>query len=114
MRLPQNQQGTDIEQVKKMVDLFMESGFTYFDTAFVYGTSKEDTRKALVERYPRESYTLATKINAFMMAPDENAAKNQFIQVLNEQVQAILIIICSMLLWKITTQNMTNLISGIS
>lgn len=78
MRLPQNQQGTDIEQVKKMVDIFMESGFTYFDTAFVYGTSEEDTKKALVERYPRESYTLATKINAFMMAPDENAAKNQF------------------------------------
>ncbi|MDE6666374.1 MAG: aldo/keto reductase, partial [Ruminococcus sp.] len=78
MRLPQNKQSTDIEQVKKMVDFFMKSGFTYFDTAFVYGTSEEDTKKALVERYPRESYTLATKINAFMMAPDENAAKNQF------------------------------------
>ena len=78
MRLPQNENSTDIEQVKKMVDLFMESGFTYFDTAFVYGTSEEDTKKALVERYPRESYTLATKINAFMMAPDEKSAKNQF------------------------------------
>ena len=78
MRLPKKGAGTDIEQVKKMVDLFMESGFTYFDTAFVYGTSEEDIKKALVERYPRESYTLATKLNAFMMAPNEKAAKQQF------------------------------------
>ena len=61
-----------------MVDFFMKSRFTYFDTAFVYDTSEEDTKKARVERYPRESYTIATKINAFMMAPDENAVKNQF------------------------------------
>ncbi len=78
MRLPQKKLGTDIEQVKKMVDLFMEAGFTYFDTAFVYGTSEKDIKKALVDRYPRESYTLATKLNAFMMAPNEKAAKQQF------------------------------------
>ena len=78
MRLPQKKSGTDIEQVKKMVDLFMETGFTYFDTAFVYGTSEQDIKKALVDRYPRESYTLATKLNAFMMAPNEKAAKQQF------------------------------------
>lgn len=78
MRLPKKGIGTDIEQVGKMVDLFMEAGFTYFDTAFVYGTSEEDIKKALVDRYPRESYTLATKLNAFMMAPNEKAAKQQF------------------------------------
>ena len=78
MRLPQKKSGTDIEQVKEMVDLFMEAGFTYFDTAFVYGTSEQDIKKALVDRYPRESYTLATKLNAFMMAPNEKAAKQQF------------------------------------
>ena len=80
MRLPKLADGTttDIEQVKKMVDLFLESGFTYFDTAFVYGTSEEDTKKALVERHPRESYTLATKLNAWMMCHDEASAKQQF------------------------------------
>ena len=62
MRLPKKLLGTDIEQVKKMVDLFMEAGFTYFDTAFVYGSSEQDTKKALVDRYPRESYTLATML----------------------------------------------------
>ena len=78
MRLPTKGGSTDIEQVKEMVDLFLEAGFTYFDTAFVYGTSEEDIKKALVDRYPRDRYTLTTKLNAFMMAGSEQAAKSQF------------------------------------
>lgn len=78
MRLPRKGVVTDIEQVKKMVDMFMEAGFTYFDTAYVYPGSEVATRKALVERYPRESYTLCTKLNAFMMTTTEKAAKKQF------------------------------------
>ena len=79
MRLPKKDEVTDIEQVKEMVDLFMANGFTYFDTAYVYGTSEEDTRKALVERYPRESYTLASKMNGHATdCPDEASVKAQF------------------------------------
>ena len=78
MRLPKKAIGTDIEQTKLMVDRFMNAGFTYFDTAYVYIGSEEAAKKALVERYPREAYTLATKLNVFMMAPNEKAAKNQF------------------------------------
>ena len=78
MRLPKKVLGTDIEQVKDMVDRFMDAGFTYFDTAFVYTGSEAAIRKALVERYPRESFTLATKMNAFLLAPTEKAAKKQF------------------------------------
>lgn len=78
MRLPKKLVHTDVEQVKQMVDLFMEAGFTYFDTAFVYLGSEAAIKKALVDRYPRDSYTLATKLNAFMMAPNESAAKKQF------------------------------------
>ena len=37
MRLPHKGLGTDIEQTKKMVDMFLDAGFTYFDTAYVYG-----------------------------------------------------------------------------
>lgn len=77
MRLPKKGIRTDIEQVKEMVDLFMEAGFTYFDTAYVYMGSESAIKKALVDRYPRESYTLATKLNV-MMAPTEKAAKKQF------------------------------------
>ena len=57
MRLPTGEDGKiDVEQTKTMVDLFMESGFTYFDTAYVYdgGKSEEALRSALVERYPRD------------------------------------------------------------
>ena len=72
MRLPRKLLATDVEQVKQMVDRFMEAGFTYFDTAFVYPGSEATIQKALVARYPRESFTLATKLNA-MMAPTEKA-----------------------------------------
>ena len=70
MRMPlldkTNAADVDIEQVKKMVDLFMERGFTYFDTALMYnGFASESVAKtALVDRYPRESFTLATKLHA--------------------------------------------------
>ena len=77
MRLPHKGLSTDVEQVKRMVDRFLEAGFTYFDTAFVYPGSEVSIRKALVERYPRSAFTLATKINA-MIAPTEKAAKKQF------------------------------------
>ena len=55
----------DLEQMKQMVDLFIEKGFTYFDTAWMYvGFSSENaTKKALVERHPRNTYTLATKLH---------------------------------------------------
>lgn len=77
MRLPRKGLGTDIEQVKEMVDLFLEAGFTYFDTAFVYPGSEAAIKKALVDRYPRDAYTLATKVNA-MMTLNEKSAKKQF------------------------------------
>ena len=70
MRLPTldktNAADVDIEQVKKMVDLFIEKGFTYFDTAWMYnGFASENTAKtALVDRYPRDSFTLATKLHS--------------------------------------------------
>ena len=56
----------DIEHVKKMVDLFLEKGFTYFDTAWMYCgfNSQNVAKQALVERYSRDSYTLANKLHA--------------------------------------------------
>ena len=78
MRLPRRGFAINVEKVKEMVDLFMQAGFTYFDTAYVYPGSETATRKALVERYPRESFTLADKLNTFLLAPTEKAAKRQF------------------------------------
>ncbi|MBD5476754.1 MAG: 4Fe-4S dicluster domain-containing protein [Lachnospiraceae bacterium] len=81
MRLPKKGMGKiDIEQTKKMVDLFMEAGLNYFDTAYVYdgGDSERAAKEALVDRYPRESFTLATKLCAWMGANSEKTAKQQF------------------------------------
>lgn len=83
MRLPIKLTGIDIEQVKEMVDLFMAAGFTYFDTAYVYPGSEAAAKKALVERFPRESFTLATKINAAIPGLTEKMVKNQFETSLN-------------------------------
>lgn len=77
MRLPRRGPFTDIEQTKQMVDIFLDAGFTYFDTAFVYVGSEAAIKKALVDRYPRDSYTLATKLYV-LAAPTASAAKNQF------------------------------------
>lgn len=81
MRLPKLEDGKtiDIEQTKTMVDLFMKAGLTYFDTAYVYegGESEKAAKVALVDRYPRESFTLCTKLNAGV-AKNEADAKQQF------------------------------------
>lgn len=76
MRLPltsENNEDIDIEKLKDMVDAFMEGGLTYFDTSHVYhnGASQSAIRKALVERYPRERYTLATKLPDFFITAEE-------------------------------------------
>ena len=72
MRLPvKNGDPTDFdyEQLNAMVDTFLEAGYTYFDTSYVYhnGRSEEATRKAVVERYPRDRFTVATKFPTFLL-----------------------------------------------
>ena len=75
MRLPVISGPTDFDykQLNDMVDAFLEAGYTYFDTSYVYhdGKSEEATRKALVERHPRDSYTVATKFPTFLMVPED-------------------------------------------
>ena len=67
MRLPMKDNAIDIEQTKAMVDRFLEEGFYYFDTAYGYnnGESEKAIKKALVDRYPREKFMLATKLPAW-------------------------------------------------
>ena len=78
MRLPRKDDKIDVEQVKEMVDLFMDAGFTYFDPAWAYTGSEDAIRQALVERYPRESYTLATKNAAWIDCKTREEAVAQF------------------------------------
>ena len=78
MRLPKNGEEFDIEQIKTMVDKFIEAGFNYFDTAFVYTGSEEVAKKVLVDRYDRESYFLATKNAAWLNSKSKEDAIKQF------------------------------------
>ncbi len=81
MRLPKKLHvKIDIDQTKKMVDEFLSAGMNYFDTAFIYdaGLSEKAAKEALVDRYPRESFALATKLNALAGCHNEKTAKQEF------------------------------------
>ena len=81
MRLPKNPDGSiDVPQVCEMADLFLAAGGTYFDTAYVYdnGLSEAAFKAAVADRYPRDRYTLCTKLNGWMQCHDEASAKQQF------------------------------------
>lgn len=78
MRLPKTDEKIDVEQTKKMVDMFLDAGFTYFDTAWAYEGSEDAIRQALVERYPREKYQLATKLAAWINCKTREEAIAQF------------------------------------
>ena len=81
MRLPltdPNDDGSiDIALLKQMVDSFLEQGFTYFDTAWMYcgGRSEEAAGEALVKRHPRDSFTLTTKLPAYLLRTEEDREK---------------------------------------
>lgn len=79
MRLPMIGEDVDMEQTKQMVDMFLEAGFTYFDTAYGYvdGKSEAAIKEALVDRYPRDQFLLATKLPAWD-AKDADEAKAMF------------------------------------
>ena len=74
---PDNPANIDVEQVKQMVDTFLERGFTYFDTAWMYHSfqSENVVKEALVDRYPIDSYTLATKLHACFIKTKEDRDK---------------------------------------
>ena len=79
MRLPlkdaDDPTSIDIDKCCELVDIFMDAGFTYFDSARGYhgGKSEWALRKALVERYPRDSFTIATKLPAWLAENAEHA-----------------------------------------
>ena len=62
---PADAASVDLDRLCEMVDLFLERGFTYFDTAWMYNNfaSEGAAKAALVDRHPRESFTLATKLH---------------------------------------------------
>ncbi|MCL2226269.1 MAG: aldo/keto reductase [Oscillospiraceae bacterium] len=76
MRLPKVDGNIDFATIDKMIDKFMMSGFSYFDTAYVYESSEEVLNKSLVSRYPRDSFQITTKL-AMMVANDAQDMQKQ-------------------------------------
>ncbi|MCQ2417889.1 MAG: aldo/keto reductase [Oscillospiraceae bacterium] len=67
----------DETQICQMVDTYLEQGFTYFDTAYMYHSGKSENmlKKALVERYPRESYLVADKLPTMFLKEPEDVTR---------------------------------------
>ena len=87
MRLPKLRDGEetiDREEAFRLVDLAIESGVNYFDTAYVYhGGDSEAFAKEALGRYPRESYCLATKLPGWVIKEKGKHTKELF----NEQLE---------------------------
>ncbi len=90
MRLPlldeKDQASIDYEQVNNMIDTFMAKGFTYFDTAYMYHNfiSEKVVNQCLVQRYPRESFTIATKMPTMFLKEQRDLE-----HIFNEQLEKV-------------------------
>lgn len=84
MRLPEKDGKIELDRVCQMVDAYMEAGLNYFDTAYVYhgGNSERIVKEAITKRYPRESFTVATKLPAWEIRTMEDRDR-----LLNEQLE---------------------------
>ena len=86
MRLPMIDKEVDHKQFCEMINLFMENGFTYYDTARVYiqGKSELALKECLVKRYPRESFIIADKLSGSCFEKQED-----IIPFFNSQLEAL-------------------------
>ncbi|MCC5465132.1 aldo/keto reductase [Pelosinus baikalensis] len=88
MRLPVKGQddptSIDMDTLNQMVDTFLERGFTYFDTAYMYHAGKSEIaiREALVKRHKRDSFTVATKLPTMFLKTREDQER-----IFNEQLE---------------------------
>ena len=74
MRLKLVDEQVDHPEFCRMIDLFMEAGFNYFDTAhgYINGQSETAIRDCLVARYDREAYVLANKLSRWYFEKEED------------------------------------------
>lgn len=65
MRLPMKDGAVDYAEFSRMIDIFLDAGYNYFDTAHGYLDGKSETaiRDCLVARYDRERYVLTNKLS---------------------------------------------------
>src|SRR5574344_2333287 len=75
MRLPEKNGNIDLDQTEEMADLFLKSGFTYFDTAYVYnnGLSEAAAKRVLCDRYARDKFILTSKLPSWVAKTQKQA-----------------------------------------
>ena len=83
MRFPVTEDGKiDEEKAEKMLDLAMEKGVTYYDTAYPYhGGDSEPFVGRVLNKYDRSSYFLATKLPIWLVESREEAEKKFYEQL---------------------------------
>lgn len=81
---PKDQSSFDYETLNKMIDIYLEHGFTYFDTSYIYHNNQAEValREALVKRYPRDKFLLSTKLPIKFMNKKEDMER-----IFNEQLE---------------------------
>lgn len=74
MRLPMADNEIDKEEFCRMIDVFIKSGFNYFDTAHGYidGKSEKAVRECISSRYNREDFVLANKLSGWYFEKEED------------------------------------------
>lgn len=74
----------DEAQICDMVDAYLKNGFVYFDTAYFYHNSQSERilKKVLVERHPRDSFVLATKMPSMFIKKEGDLER-----IFNEQLE---------------------------
>ncbi|MCR5106859.1 MAG: aldo/keto reductase, partial [Lachnospiraceae bacterium] len=84
MRLPETGGVIDKAKVDEMVDMYMNAGLNYFDTAYVYhgGKSEIAVRESVVKRYDRDSFYIADKLPAWCINSYEDIDR-----IFNEQLE---------------------------
>ena len=81
---PENPRSIDKEQLNQMVDMLIEKGFTYFDTAYMYHKyySELFMKEALVQRHSRSSFTLTDKLPLYYIKEQSDCER-----IFNEQLE---------------------------
>jgi uncharacterized protein len=88
MRLPllsqSDSENIDMDTLNQMVDTFLDRGFTYFDTAYMYHMYKSEIaiRESVVKRHKRDSFTVATKLPTMQLKTKEDQER-----IFNEQLE---------------------------
>ena len=77
MRLP-----SGADECRRMFDAYLNGGFNYFDTAYVYGGSEEKLKDGLAKRHNRDTYLLADKLPPWMVNGDKDSDR-----LLNESLK---------------------------